>query len=110
MVYPLLALRRNLLLKALGKTKIKQSAGARQRALLAEAGGQRAGCAGVSSPLAGRLVRRVRMDFERYRQSESAEQAQRLRRQGPVGNSRGQQTDMKLSYASTAIELLQECV
>ena len=56
------------------------------------------------------LVRRVRMDFERYRQSESAEQAQRLRRQVQSEILADKQTDMKLCYASTASELLQECV
>ena len=50
------------------------------------------------------------MDFERDRQSESAEQTQRLRRQVQSEILAHEQTDMKLCYASTASELLQECV
>jgi hypothetical protein len=50
------------------------------------------------------------MDFERHRQSESAEQAERLRRQVQSEILADKQTDMKLGYAFTASELLQECV
>ena len=50
------------------------------------------------------------MDFERYSQSESAEQAQRLRRQVQSEILADKQTDMKLCNASIGIELLQECV
>jgi hypothetical protein len=56
------------------------------------------------------VMRRVRMDFECYRQSEPAEQAQRLRRQVQSEILADKQTDMKLCYASTATELLQEFV
>jgi len=50
------------------------------------------------------------MDFERDRQSESAEQAQRLRRQVQSEILADKQTDVELRDASTATELLQECV
>jgi len=111
MVYPLLRLGRNLLLKALGKTKINQSAGARQRALLAEAGGQRAGCAGVSSPLPGRPRAASADGFRALTANPSRPSrpsVSGVRVQSEILADK--QTDMKLSYASTATELLQECV
>jgi hypothetical protein len=58
----------------------------------------------------GDVVRRVRMDFDRYRQSESAEQAERLRRQVQAESLAHKQTDMNLGDAAIGTELLQECV
>ena len=76
--------------------------------------GQAAGAARRAPPSArrGRLdaVRRVRMDFERYRQSEAAEQAEGLRRQVQSEILTDEQTHVKLCYASIAVELLQERV
>jgi hypothetical protein len=50
------------------------------------------------------------MDFERYRQSESAEQAERLRGQVQPESLADKQTDVNLCDAAIATELLQECV
>jgi len=50
------------------------------------------------------------MDFERYRQSEAAEQAEGLRRQVQSEILTNEQTQVKLCYASIAVELLQERV
>ena len=50
------------------------------------------------------------MNFERYRQSESAEQAKRFRRQVQAESLAHKQTDMNLRDAAIGTELLQECV
>ena len=55
-------------------------------------------------------VRRVRVDFQRYRQSQSAEQPEGLGRQIQSEGLADEHTDVKLGYAAAAAELLQECV
>ena len=50
------------------------------------------------------------MDFQRYRQPESAEHPEGLRRQVETEIVADEQTDVKLGYAAVGAEPLQECV
>src|SRR2546423_14973330 len=50
------------------------------------------------------------MDFQRYRQPESAEQPEGLRRQVESEVVADEQTDVKLGYAAGGAEPRQECV